>query len=101
MVPSDDRRRFHDDQSRTPAGPQLQQPCPQEAIERIESNAHTLRPSQHIDLVAQSKDLFRVFRPTLQFMSEDRSELQFLSPDQIELKSMEGQTTRYRRAVVV
>jgi hypothetical protein len=49
-------------------------------------------------LVAQSKDRFRVFRPSLQFMSDDQSELQFLSPDQVELKSMEGQTTRYRRA---
>src|SRR5947208_40821 len=56
-MPGDDRFRLDDAERGTPAGPQLQQPCPQEAIERIESNAHTLRPSQHIDLVAQSKDL--------------------------------------------
>ena len=31
-------------------------------------------------------------------MSGDQFELQFVSNDQIELKSMEGKTTRYRRA---
>ena len=38
-MPGDDRFRLDDDERGTPAGPQLQQPCPQEAIERIESNA--------------------------------------------------------------
>ena len=56
-VPGHDRFRLDDDERRTPAGPQRQQPCPQEAIQRSESNAHRLRPSQHIDLVAQSEDL--------------------------------------------
>ena len=32
------------------------------------------------------------------FMSNDGFELNFLSQDQFELKSMEGETTRYRRA---
>ena len=31
-------------------------------------------------------------------MSQDEFELHFLSQDQFELKSMEGKTTRYRRA---
>jgi len=31
-------------------------------------------------------------------MSQDEFELTFLSADQFDLKSMEGQTTRYRRA---
>jgi CubicO group peptidase (beta-lactamase class C family) len=50
-------------------------------------------------LVAVSKDRFRNPRPSLSFMSEDEFELTFLSEDQFELKSMEGRTTRYRRAV--
>ena len=49
-------------------------------------------------LVAVSKDRFRNPRASLMFMSEDRFELNFLSQDQFELKSMEGHTTRYRRA---
>jgi hypothetical protein len=32
------------------------------------------------------------------FMSNDEFELNFLSPDQFDLKSMDGKTTRYRRA---
>ena len=45
-----------------------------------------------------TKDRFRNPRGALFFMSQDEFELHFLSQDQIELKSMEGKTTRYRRA---
>ncbi|GAA4393197.1 hypothetical protein GCM10023186_44540 [Hymenobacter koreensis] len=48
-------------------------------------------------LVPVTKDRFRRFGAFVQFMSQDEFELHFLSPDQLELKSMEGQTTRYRR----
>ncbi len=49
-------------------------------------------------LMALSKDRFRRVGDSLSFMSQDEFELQFLSPNQFELKSMEGQTTPYRRA---
>lgn len=49
-------------------------------------------------LVAVTRDRFRNPRASLAFMSQDEFELTFLSPDQFELKSMEGRTTRYRRA---
>lgn len=49
-------------------------------------------------LVTLSADRFRMARPSTNFMSNDEFELHFLSNDQIELKSMEGQTTRHRRA---
>ncbi|HEX5735059.1 MAG TPA: serine hydrolase [Blastocatellia bacterium] len=49
-------------------------------------------------LVAQSKDRFRRWGASVQFMSQDEFEVNFLSPDEFELKSMEGKTTRYRRA---
>ena len=49
-------------------------------------------------LVAVSADRFRNARPTTAFMSNDQFEVNFLSPDQFELTSMEGKTTRYRRA---
>lgn len=49
-------------------------------------------------LVAVSKDRFRNARPSTSFMSNDQFELNFLSADQFELTSMEGKTTRYRRA---
>jgi hypothetical protein len=49
-------------------------------------------------LVAVTPDRFRTARASLAFMSQDEFELSFLSPDQFELKSMEGATTRYRRA---
>ncbi len=49
-------------------------------------------------LVTMTKDRFRNPRGTKQFMSGDEFELYFLSPDQLEMKSMEGKTTRYRRA---
>jgi CubicO group peptidase (beta-lactamase class C family) len=49
-------------------------------------------------LRAVTKDRFRNTRGELFFMSQDEFELHFLSQDQFELKSMEGKTTRYRRA---
>lgn len=49
-------------------------------------------------LVALTKDRFRNPRAALAFLSQDEFELNFLSQDQFELKSMEGKTTRYRRA---
>lgn len=49
-------------------------------------------------LVGVSKDRFRRWGAALQFMSQDKFELSFVSPDQFDLRSMEGQTTRYRRA---
>ena len=49
-------------------------------------------------LMAVTTDRFRNPRGDLFFMSQDEFELHFLSQDQFELKSMEGKTTRYRRA---
>jgi hypothetical protein len=49
-------------------------------------------------LMAVTKDRFRNARPQTGFMSNDAFELTFLSPDQFDLRSMEGQTTRFRRA---
>jgi CubicO group peptidase (beta-lactamase class C family) len=49
-------------------------------------------------LVTVAADRFRIARPSTNFMSNDDFELHFLSNDQVELKSMEGQTTGYRRA---
>jgi CubicO group peptidase (beta-lactamase class C family) len=49
-------------------------------------------------LDAVTEDRFRNPRGALSFLSQDEFELHFVSPDQIELKSMEGKTTRYRRA---
>jgi CubicO group peptidase (beta-lactamase class C family) len=53
-----------------------------------------LRPA----LVPVTKDRFRNPSGDLFFMSQDEFELNFLSRDEFELKSMEGRTTRYRRA---
>lgn len=49
-------------------------------------------------LVAITKDRFRRWGARLDFMSADAFELNFTSPDRFEMKSMEGQTTNYRRA---
>jgi CubicO group peptidase (beta-lactamase class C family) len=49
-------------------------------------------------LMAVAHDRFRNPRGSLQFMSQDEFELRFLSDDELEMTSMEGQTTRYRRA---
>jgi hypothetical protein len=45
-----------------------------------------------------TEDRLRNLRGALRFMSGDEFELHFVSPDLVELKSMEGETTRYRRA---
>jgi hypothetical protein len=44
-MPGNDRFRLEDDERRTPARPQVQQPCPQEAVHLHESNAPALRLS--------------------------------------------------------
>jgi CubicO group peptidase (beta-lactamase class C family) len=49
-------------------------------------------------LVPVTKDRFRRWGASLQFMSQDEFELHFLSADQFELKSMEGKAARYARA---
>jgi CubicO group peptidase (beta-lactamase class C family) len=49
-------------------------------------------------LVPVTKDSFRRWGASVQFMSQDEFTLRFLSPDEFELKSMEGKTTRYARA---
>lgn len=49
-------------------------------------------------LVPVTNDRFRRWGSGLQFMSQDKFEINFLSPDEFELRSMEGKTTRYRRA---
>jgi CubicO group peptidase (beta-lactamase class C family) len=49
-------------------------------------------------LDAVSGDRFRNPRGVLSLMSQDQFELHFVSRDVVELTSMEGQTTRYRRA---
>ena len=49
-------------------------------------------------LVPVTTDRFRNPRGDLFFLSQDEFELRFLSQDRFELKSMEGKTTRYRRA---
>ena len=49
-------------------------------------------------LVAQSKERFKRWGSDVELMSGDEFEVNFLSKDQFELKSMEGKTTRYRRA---
>lgn len=49
-------------------------------------------------LVTMTKDRFRNPEGVSSFMSDDEFELNFVSSDLIEMKSMEGHTTRYRRA---
>lgn len=50
-------------------------------------------------LVTLAADRFRIARPSTNFMSNDEFELHFLSDGQFDLTSMEGETTRYRRAM--
>ena len=50
-------------------------------------------------LVALSNNHFKRLGASLQFMSQDEFELRFLANDKLELKSMEGETTMYRRAI--
>lgn len=49
-------------------------------------------------LVAVSAERFRPPRASMSYRSEDAFELIFRSNDEFDLKSMEGQSTRYRRA---
>lgn len=72
-MPGNDRFRL-DDERRTPAGPQVQQPCPQEAIHFRESNAPTVRPSEHVFLVAEGKNLQVQRRPGLKAGAESAQE---------------------------
>lgn len=65
---------------------------------RLGVQSGRLRIANGPPLVAQSKERFKVARPSVNFMSQDEFELQFVSADQIELKSMEGKITKYRRA---
>jgi CubicO group peptidase (beta-lactamase class C family) len=65
---------------------------------RLGVNDGKLRIANGPPLVALSQDRFRPLRPNLFFRSQDAFELTFLSNDQFAIKSMEGQTTHYRRA---
>lgn len=58
----------------------------------------TLRIAGGPALVPVSGERFLRTGTSLDFMSQDEFELQFVSEDEFELKSMEGRTTRYRRA---
>ena len=57
-----------------------------------------LRVAAGPGLLRTAKDRFRRWGATVHFMSQDEFELRFLSDDEFELTSMEGKTTRYRRA---
>jgi hypothetical protein len=57
-----------------------------------------LRIANGPPLVAVSQERFRRPRADMFFRSQDEFEMTFLSNDQLEFKSMEGQTTGYRRA---
>ena len=65
---------------------------------RLVANSGRLAIAGGGPLVALAADRFSAARPSTSFMSNDQFELRFLSPDQFELVSMEGSTTRYRRA---
>jgi CubicO group peptidase (beta-lactamase class C family) len=65
---------------------------------RLVVNGGRLRMAGGPPLLAVDNERFRNPRGVLGFMSQDQFELRFVSPDQLELTTMEGQTTRYRRA---
>ena len=66
---------------------------------RLVVNKDELRiPGARAALIPVTRDRFRNPPGDLYFRSQDEFELSFLSPDEFELKSMEGKTTRYRRA---
>ncbi len=65
---------------------------------RLLAQEGKLRIANGPPLVAVSQERFRPPRADLFFRSQDEFEMNFLSNDQFEFKSMEGQTTRYRRA---
>jgi CubicO group peptidase (beta-lactamase class C family) len=65
---------------------------------RLVANSGRLAIAGGGPLVTLAADRFRVARASTGFMSNDEFELHFQSQDQFELVSMEGTTTRYRRA---
>jgi CubicO group peptidase (beta-lactamase class C family) len=66
---------------------------------RLAVNNNTLMITGGGHLVTLAADRFKNQRSSLSFMSEAEFELQFLSADQFEIKTKDGVTTRYRRAV--
>jgi hypothetical protein len=66
---------------------------------RLAVNNNTLMIPGGGPLVTLAADRFKNRRSSLSFMSEAEFELQFLSADQFEIKTKDGVTTRYRRAV--
>jgi hypothetical protein len=65
---------------------------------RLQANDGRLRIANGPALVTLAADRFRNARGDLFFRSQDEFELRFVSDDRLEIRSMEGQTTRYRRA---
>ena len=66
---------------------------------RLVVNKDELRiPGARAALIPVSRERFRYPSGDLFFRSQDEFELHFLSQDELELRSMEGKTTRYRRA---
>jgi hypothetical protein len=65
---------------------------------RLFANGGRLQAVGGGPLTAVTKDRFRNTRRDLSFLSQDEFDLRFLSDDEFEIKSMEGRTTRYRRA---
>jgi CubicO group peptidase (beta-lactamase class C family) len=65
---------------------------------RLIVNGGRLRVVGAGPLVAVNENRFRNPKGTLSFLSQDEFEVNFLSADEFELKSMEGTSTRYRRA---
>jgi CubicO group peptidase (beta-lactamase class C family) len=66
---------------------------------RLAVNNNTLMIASGGPLIILTADRFKNRRSSLSFMSEAEFELQFLSADQFEIKTKDGVTTRYRRAV--
>ena len=56
-MPGDHRFRLDDGKGRAPTRPKVHKPRPEEPVRCHEVNTPTLRPPQHINLVAQSEDL--------------------------------------------
>jgi CubicO group peptidase (beta-lactamase class C family) len=69
-----------------------------ETLRLVVNNGKLQIPGLRSALIPVTKERFRNPSGDLQFMSQDEFVLNFLSQDEFELKSMEGQTTRYRRA---
>ncbi|HEX6183236.1 MAG TPA: serine hydrolase domain-containing protein [Pyrinomonadaceae bacterium] len=66
---------------------------------RLVVNKDELRiPGARAALIPVTSERFRYPSGDMNFRSQDEFELSFLSRDELELKSMEGKTTRYRRA---